>query len=212
MRLFPFALCGLLVACGGSVFNGGDGGPGTDGGPGADGGSDATPLDGSPCHYGQSPECPGHCPASPPSQGESCGYQDGLWCEYGTSPDPSCNQLFECTNDAWQEMTTGTICPPPTDCPATYASITPNADCNPDGLACAYDQGTCFCTTSFGGQKLTPAWSCVPATSQCPSPRPEIGAQCSDENAQCDYGSCQGGVALQCKDGNWIQVETPCPG
>ncbi len=198
-------LCALLVGCGGAVAS-------NDGGTNTDGGSDATPLDGSPCQF-PVPECQGQCPDTPPFSGSTC-TQDTLTCEYGTNPDPSCNQTFQCNGGVWQDQSSGTICPPQSDCPSTFAQIPNGQDCTPNGLQCAYPQGECICTTSFGGlQKQTPAWDCFPAATGCPSPRPDIGSHCSGPtNQQCDYGACSGGVALECKQGVWQQVITPCPG
>ncbi len=198
-----FGLCALLAACGGSLTTPDDGGTGNDSGPGSDAGKDGSP--------GQDGGAGPGCPASPPASGGACS-PESIDCEYGSSPRPDCNQQFQCVGGHWQDHSSGTICPPPTDCPSTYASITPGNDCNPDGLACAYPgDGTCFCTTNFGVQKQTPAWLCVAATSQCPSPRPDIGSACSQPGQQCDYGSCQGGAALSCTGGVWTQVSTPCP-
>ena len=189
-------LCALLVGCGGVVS-------GTDGGTNDDGGTDSSPpIDGSK---------PTGCPTTPPFSGSSCA-PASLECEYGTNPDPSCNQTFFCNAGVWQDQSSGTICPPQSDCPSTFAQIPNGQDCTPNGLQCAYPQGECICTTSFGGlQKQTPAWDCFPAQTGCPSPRPDIGSACTGTN-QCDYGACSGGVALECKGGVWTQVITPCPG
>ncbi len=203
MSVLRFALIAsstLAFACGGAVTSIDDSGTdsGTDGSPASDSSSDA-------------PTNPS-CPANPPTAGATCS-PESFHCEYGANPDPTCNQQFECTAGKWQNLTTGTICPPQSDCPATYASVPANQVCSPTQLACAYPDGECICTTNFGGlQMQTPAWDCFPAANGCPSPRPDIGAACtSTSNQSCDYGACSGGVALQCKDGAWQQVFTPCP-
>ena len=190
----------LLLACGGTTTSplddgGSDGSPGNDGSPGTDSG----PSKG--------------CPASPPQAGSACvTTNDGPKCEYGTNPDPGCNQMFVCVSNAWVNQTSGQICPPQSDCPASYAQVPNGQDCSPDQLACAYSQGECICTKDFGPvSKNTPAWDCIPATQGCPSPRPDIGTACSQPNQQCDYGACSGGVALTCTDGAWQQTFTPCP-
>jgi hypothetical protein len=137
-----------------------------------------------------------------------------LACEYGSNPDPGCNQQFECTNGAWFDQSSGKICLPQSDCPATYASVPDNQDCSDQSLICAYAQGQCICTTSFEGVEMqNPTWQCAAAVSGCPSPRPDIGTPCTADpsNAMCDYGSCSGGVGLTCKQGVWEQVFTPCP-
>ncbi len=120
--------------------------------------------------------------------------------------------MFSCGPSGWVNQTTGTVCPPQSLCPASYASVPVNQDCTPESLTCAYAEGECICTTSFGGlQKQTPAWYCIPATNSCPSPRPDIGTSCSQPNLDCNYGGCSGGVDLVCKDGRWQQQNTPCP-
>jgi hypothetical protein len=155
----------------------------------------------------------GVCPTAPPTASSACS-PDGLACEYGSNPDPSCNTAFMCMGGAWVDQTSGVACPPQSDCPATFASIPANQDCSPQGLACAYPEGECICTVSFEGvDKQTPSWGCIDAVSGCPSPRPDIGTPCTADssNASCDYGSCSGGVALTCKEGVWQELITPCP-
>ena len=206
MKTLCVGLSVFALACGGSLQSDdvllGDGGTNNDGTTG-DSAKDAPPPP------------PNGCPTSPPAGGASCSSaQDQLRCEYGNNPDPDCNQMFFCNQGTWQDESSGTICPPQSDCPAAYSDIPANQNCSPNGLQCAYPQGECICTTSFGGlQKQMPAWDCIPATSGCPSPRPDIGSPCSSVNEiQCDYGACSGGVALECKNGVWMQVITPCPG
>lgn len=200
MRIaFLFVAC-LVVGCGGAVA-GDDGGTGNDGGSGSDG--SPTPDSG--------PQT--KCPTSPPSPGASCSYAN-LYCEYGSNPSPDCNQLFLCQGGSWVDETTGSACPPQADCPGSYASVPTGQDCTPNGLACAYPEGTCLCTQSFGGLvKQTPAWDCFPEETGCPSPRPDIGTACSAPSSlSCDYGACSGGLELQCTDGTWQEVAVPCPG
>jgi hypothetical protein len=183
-------LVGITVACGGSVVT-------VDGGTG-DSGTDGSPLSA--------------CPTSPPADASACTH-DTLRCEYGTNPDPSCNQQFVCMGGNWVNQSTGTFCPPQTDCPSSYAQVPANQDCTPTSLQCAYPEGECICTTSFGGlQKQTPAWNCIPKVTGCPSPRPDIGTPCSGTSGNCDYGACSGGVALGCVNGVWTQAEVLCPG
>jgi len=206
MKAFCVAVSLVFVACGGNVLVGSD--SGSDGSPGNDG---APGNDGSPGNDGG--VSPG-CPTSPPTPGTACiETKGGPKCEYGTNPDPNCNQMFVCTSNAWVDQSSGTICPPQSDCPATYASVPANQDCSPNQLSCAYPQGECICTTEWGPvQKTTPAWDCIPATQGCPSPRPDLGTSCSTPNMQCDYGACSGGIAVTCTDGAWTQTITPCPG
>lgn len=137
-----------------------------------------------------------------------------LSCEYGSNPDPSCNQSFACMGGVWVDQTSGVACPPQSDCPSSFASVPANQACTPESLTCAYPEGECICTQSLGGvEKQTPSWSCIPVVSGCPSPRPDVGTSCvaDPSNQQCDYGQCSGGIALTCKAGVWQQVFTPCP-
>jgi hypothetical protein len=179
-----------MFACGGSVVT-------VDGGTGTDSGTDGAPVG-------------WECPASPPTAPSACPH-DTLKCEYGTNPDPSCNQQFLCTGGSWVNQTTGTFCPPQSDCPSTYAQVPANQDCTPNQLQCAYPEGECICTTSFGGlQKQTPAWNCIPKVTGCPSPRPDVGSSCAGSQ-HCDYGACSGGIAIDCVNGVWQQDEVLCP-
>ena len=87
-----------------------------------------------------------------------------------------------------------------------------NQDCKPENLTCPYTEGVCICTRSFGGPvKLTPAWDCFATPPGCPSPRPHLGASCSQPGLDCNYGACSGGVDLACKDGYWQEQVIPCP-
>ncbi len=189
-RLSWVAFASVTIACGGSVATSD---AGTDGNVGQDGSVEA-------------------CPSNPPTPGGSCS-TNTLTCEYGTNPDPSCNQMFQCTSGAWVDQSTGTYCPPQQTCPGSYAQVPVNQDCTPQTLTCAYPEGECICTTSFGGlQKQTPAWNCFPKIDGCPSPRPDIGSSCTTPGQNCDYGACSGGVALGCVNGVWQRAEVLCPG
>ncbi|MDD1750759.1 MAG: hypothetical protein LUO89_12905 [Methanothrix sp.] len=187
------ALVVVAAGCGG-VVSGSDGGPGSDGGTGSDGGGGG-----------------GGCPASQPTVGAACSTLN-MQCEYGSNPNPSCNQLFECTSSGWVDQSSGGACPPSSLCPSSYTSVPAGQSCSPDTLTCAYPDGECICTTNFGGpQSQTARWDCIPATNGCPSPRPDIGASCSQPGLDCNYGACSGGVDLVCKDGRWQQQNIPCP-
>ncbi len=194
MKLVRFG-SGLFVTvalgCGGDVFSGNDAG------------GDAAPDGGATSH----------CPSSPPAGGASC-TPESLKCEYGSNPDPNCDQLFVCTSGAWLDKTSGGVCAPQSLCPASYNAVPTGQDCAPDELSCGYPEGECICTKSSGGlQKITPSWSCFPKVEGCPSPRPDIGSSCTAPSKQlCDYGACSGGVALSCVNGVWQQAQTLCPG
>jgi hypothetical protein len=147
------------------------------------------------------------CPEGEPSAGAACS-PDGIWCEYGTSTNPYCNDLFDCQNGIWQTMETNGVCPAPTDPCPDYASVQGgDVACSTQSQLCAYAQGTCICTSDPGGLPMegnTPVWSCEAITPGCPGPLPQLGAACSvDPTTTCDYGICSGGVALDCTNGFW---------
>jgi hypothetical protein len=147
------------------------------------------------------------CPSSEPTGGDSCN-PDGLWCEYGASMNPYCNDLWECENGSWQTMETNGVCPGPTEACPDYASLQGGqVACTAQSQLCAYPQGTCVCTMDPGGLPMTgntPFWSCTSLTPGCPGPLPQLGSPCSvDPTTTCDYGICSGGVALDCTNGFW---------
>jgi hypothetical protein len=239
MRLVAHAVLGisavLLIASGcggkqlgggGSAGSGGSGGSsgGADGGTGGSGGIGGSGGSGGTGGCGGGINCPvdgglppvESCPASPPSQGDPC-ENIGLWCEYGSSPDPYCNGLWQCgPSGTWQPKGNG-ICPPPDAmCPATYADANDDHDkCPIEEQTCDYPQGTCICTRDPGGLPVEngPLWGCIAVTPGCPSPRPELGTTCDlPSDTSCDYGACNGGVAEDCVDGFWaIDVMIGCP-
>jgi hypothetical protein len=195
----------VLGACGGTTSPGvgsGDGGGGTDSGTGADGGTGSD--------SGGDSGGGAICPATPPASGSMCSPQ-GLQCEYGTSPDPGCNMLAGCTASGW-EYALGGNCTMG-QCASSYGSVPVNQNCAGDnGLVCGYAQGTCTCSYGAPPHVNGPVWQCFPAADGCPSPRPDIGTACSDPGKSCDYGACQGGIALQCTGGVWQEQMTACPG
>ncbi len=179
----------VLAGCGGDVFVAGDGGTGSDGG-----GSSV-------------------CPASPPTAGTSCTAFKGMdKCEYGTNPDPSCNQIFACPSGTWMDQSTGTICPSQQNCPGQYSDVQVGQDCSNNTLSCAYPQGECICTQSPGGLvSQTPVWACF-TPSGCPEPRPDIGTACTTQGTTCNYGACSGGVELVCNGTSWQEaLSGVCP-
>jgi hypothetical protein len=191
-----------LVGCGGTTFSSGlDGGPG---GQDAAGTPDGAPGPDAP---GPGPQCP---PSVPPSGGACPAV--GLECEYGTSANPSCDTVAECTSGGWQYA--GTACPVGV-CPESYSVASMGGGCTPQGLECGYLQGTCSCTYGFGGPILLdgggPRWICMPLSPGCPSPRPDLGTACTQEGETCDYGACTGGVVLDCSGGAWKRGVQACP-
>lgn len=203
------AMSGASAGSSSGTSSGASGGSGAESGS-SSGGSGAASGSGS----GGSDAGAGECPAHAPTANAKC-TDNGLECEYGSSPDIDCNQLAECENNLWTYAASGT-CTMST-CPATYDKITDSARCDMAGVSCAYPQGTCVCGSSgpprvsLDGSTFGPTWSCQPATAACPSPRPDIGTACSTPTQLCNYGSCEGGIAIECKDGTWQRVLTACP-
>jgi hypothetical protein len=248
MRLANKALLGvgltvaaIAIGCGGSVTGPGGGG-GTQGGGGSAGGSGSGGGAGSDGAGGTGGSGgaggtaggpilddagPPVCPDSPPTPGSSCNNYLGPYCEYGDSPNPDCNDAFECGTapSVWKKVPSAGACPAPgTKCPGSYpGGDTMEPTCAPDGLSCEYPQGFCVCTTDPGGLPTTggPLWSCAPPGNGCPAKRPLLGTGCTSLSPKgdttapgpiCDYGSCTGGVAEQCSGWYWQLAQTACPG
>ncbi len=153
------------------------------------------------------------CPASAPSAGETC-TRAGLECEYGSSPNPACNDLWTCSGSTWTHTPHGGACPSPSGTCPSYATASARGSCSPDSLICAYPQGTCICTDDPGGLPTMggPDWFCTATTTGCPATRPALGSACSDPSLKdCDYGQCSGGVGEACTDGYWTLAMVACP-
>jgi hypothetical protein len=220
-------LAAVLAACGGSSSTtGGDSGadsgavadsrPGKDSEVGTDSGS-ASDAAGSDARESGSKGCP----ESSPTGGAHCS-DVGLYCEYGTNQNLECNPLFQCTTKGWLAFGVF-MCPPSSDCPTSYSSLSsgmptcPSSDAPgiAEDLICSFSQGTCLCSDSDDGSPPPggPYWYCVPATAECPSPRPTIGSTCPTEGTMCNYGACQGGVDILCTGGVWQENQGfTCPG
>lgn len=198
------AALAVLVACGGSTTgSGADAGSDGNGSSGSSGGSGSGSSSGSFV-----PGCPS---AQPTGDNTACG-PNGLQCEYGASPNPSCNELWECLNGTWSGGGPGSPGCPAGTCPAQFSGVPQGQACMPDGFDCAYAEGQCDCSsTGLGGTSTTPTWQCFQPAG-CPQPRPKLGAACSQEGLSCDYGSCSGGVAETCTGGYWREANVACPG
>jgi hypothetical protein len=230
--LLPIAFAALW-ACGGSTFTGplpddggssGSGGSGSSSGGGSGSSSGSSSGGGSGSSSGSSSggssggssgsssgsSSGGPCPANPPTNAASCP-TIGLDCEYGSNPNPSCNELAECEATGWTFSPIGPPCPTGM-CPATYADVPKNKTCSPDGLDCAYPEGECNCTGDVEIAGPNPQWQCTTPAGGCPEPRPRIGSACTQPNLSCDYGACAGGVAVECQNGVWTQEGVACPG
>ncbi len=208
------ATAALLSGCGGNFSvigsDGNDGGARSDSGGSSDSGAGQDSGGGtSDGGTGEGGGTGPACPVSPPPLGGAC-LTLGLECEYGSDPNPACDQLVQCTSSGWQSAGGPTTCTGGT-CPATYAQVPVGQSCVPTNLTCDYPEGTCICSLGTGPIGTSPHWICWPATSGCPSPRPRIGSPCGQPGLSCDYGACAGGVELECKDGTWQQALTPCP-
>jgi hypothetical protein len=168
------------------------------------------------------------CPSHRPLDGAACTFP-GSACEYGSSPDLTCNAVLDCADNghggtAWKSRPANPQCVPH-DCPKSFGDITPGASCEIDidgapaidaaEFLCAYDQGTCGCTTGADGAHAhARAWECAPAaTMWCPKARPAIGSSCGGAGLVCDYGSClfKHGTALRCEGEHWAATEITCP-
>jgi hypothetical protein len=221
----------LGVACGGQtggVGSGGDGGTGSSSGTasssgggssgsgsGSSSGGGSSSGSGSSSGGGSSSGSSGTGPGSPcptsPDPGGACS-PDGLQCEYGTNPNPECNQDETCMNGAWSFPTPGVACPTGT-CPATYPGGGARVSCSTPGVDCAYSQGQCNCDLApLENPSDGTSWQCFAPGAGCPEPRGPLGSTCTQEGLTCDYGSCTGGISEECSGGIWVEAATACPG
>ncbi len=233
-RLWVGVAIATMWACGGATFSGGTGADGGSGGSGSGGsgsgsggsssggggsgsssggagsssggagGSSSGGAGSSSSGGGTSP-----CPSSAPAAGASCP-SVALECEFGSDPNPECNVIARCTASGWSSTPPGGTCGTGT-CPASYADVPKSTVCKPAGLDCAYAEGQCNCSQSGPVAMLNPEWICASPGNGCPEPRPRVGASCTAAGLSCDYGACSGGVAVECKDGVWVEENVPCP-
>jgi hypothetical protein len=187
---------------GGSSSGGSSGGGSSSGGSsgGGSGGSSGSVDSGSTV-----------CPASPPAANSPCPMV-GLDCEYGSNPNDGCNEIASCVAAGWAIETPGAASCPTGTCPATFADVSQNKACSPQGLDCAYPEGQCNCSrTAPISVGPSPVWQCATPTAGCPEPRPRLGDACSQPSLFCDYGACTGGIGVECTDGFWQREATACP-
>jgi hypothetical protein len=207
-------------ACGGSKFT--SGGARADAGPEDAGAGDAgTPFDGGVADSGpgQDAESAGPCPSGPPAAGASCA-PEGLECEYGLSPVPTCDTVATCQMARWslQAPASGDDCPATrsSQCLGTFAVASLEAHCDPLGLVCDYPTGRCGCSVGSGPVPLDASaaarWHCQEPGSDCPRPRPPLGSACTSDGTSCDYGSCTvpGGSGENCSNGLWQTYAFAC--
>jgi hypothetical protein len=167
------------------------------------------------------------CTYKRPIEGASCSFP-GAACEYGGSPDLTCDAIVDCLGVGNGESSWSTRAPNPEcvphDCPSSYGDIVAGSPCDIDidgapagdsaEYLCAYDQGTCGCTTGVDGAHAhARQWECTGAASfVCPKQRPAIGTACSGTMI-CDYGSClfKHGTAVECAGSHWLATVIDCP-
>jgi hypothetical protein len=154
------------------------------------------------------------CPTAEPHTNQAC-TDASLYCEYGTDPNPYCNALWECVGSTWENKASTEVCPPPsTTCP-DYSEIQGGSPCDVELQVCQYSEATCVCTDAPQGVAVDAGsvWSCTPIGAGCPAPRPDIGTACDPSGPKdCDYGACNGNVALECSGGYWAIETVTCPG
>jgi hypothetical protein len=141
---------------------------------------------------------------------------EGLTCEYGTDPRPSCRASATCTGGTWNVTQAKCTQLPPVTCPATRDAAA-GQSCPTDGAYCVYSDLSCACTnctngpvTSCGGD-LT--WHCATpnADPACPAGIPLLGSACATADKTCTY-ACGTGGARSCRNGAWYTANGgPCP-
>jgi len=171
-------------------------------------------------------DTPSLCPVKRPQENTLCTLV-GSTCEYGTSPDLSCNDTLACVGDSfsgqsfWERRTNGSC--PVEQCPGEDAGSIDGLPCNlplgdsgppsdADELLCQTFDGLCACTTGRDGAHTHPRrWVCVKSISQCPTDRPLAGHPCPND-LWCDYGSCKfkRGVLMQCRQNVWLTGGATC--
>lgn len=145
----------------------------------------------------------------------------GAVCEYGTSPDRNCNEVYTCPSEseAWRQLP-GERCASFDECPKNQPiSAIEGLPCGFDGgvsdadeLHCNMSDGVCACTTGRGGTDVHPRqWVCTKPLSACPLVRPNQGQPCQG-GMVCDYGSCRSkrGMAMTCIRGVWGATSIDC--
>lgn len=173
---------------------------------------------------------PSSCPVDRPTDDTQCDTV-GSVCEYGDTPDITCNPRVECVASgpsssgaslppAWSTGAAVSGCVAHT-CPSLFSDITAGAACDAPADAgsaaeylCAYPEGLCGCSTGPDGTHAhARRWDCAPPPpSPCPVARPRIGQACATLGETCDYGSClfKHGTAVRCDGTTWQATEVPC--
>ncbi|MCA9595008.1 MAG: hypothetical protein KC776_16920 [Myxococcales bacterium] len=191
---FVVTVASALAACGGSTASdGGTGGSGNTGGSGAVSGSGGSgnsggsgAVSGSGGTGGNSPQCP----ASFPTNGDSCKGASGMICNYDQG---TCCPAWQasCIDDKWQAYASSCNPPPPDPCP--YDPPVAGSACgSSDPCASPYQ----YCTYA-----------------KCSDGSPHVVAQCdggtwSVSTANCTLPPCDGLDACECFDRSDCQALT----
>jgi hypothetical protein len=142
---------------------------------------------------------------------------EGLTCEYGTDPRPSCRPSATCTNGAWTTLLPPCGQLPVVTCPATRDAAA-GQTCPTSGAYCVYSDLSCLCTSCpttppVGVCTSTPTWHCATpnTTAGCPAGIPLLGSACTSDGLTCTY-SCGAGGARACKKNAWYTANGgACP-
>lgn len=141
---------------------------------------------------------------------------EGLTCQYGTDPRPTCNPSATCTNGAWATTLPDCAALPPVTCPATRDEAAGQA-CPTQGAYCSYGDLNCECTNCSSGPVSlcsgSPTWHCASpnADAACPAGMPQLGTTCTTEGKTCTY-ACGAGNGRVCKQGAWYSANGgACP-
>ncbi len=163
------------------------------------------------------------CPSAEPAIGTFC-VAEGVVCTYGDAIRVNCRRARGCVMGTWV-MDASEDCqqPPPNYCPAQVP--TPGA-CSAmswtgmtiagNGQAvCASPAGpSCVCNLCQGLGCTGHTWHCFPPPTNpvCPPIAPNLGAKCTSQALECDYGTaCQGGGQFICRKTVWYPLRTGCP-
>ena len=169
---------------------------------------------------GVSKAADGPCPAAacPADVSQIMGWPctEGLTCEYGTDPRPSCREDATCTNGSWTITMPKCVGLPPVTCPATREAAA-GQSCPTQDAYCTYADLTCQCTNCTNGPVVgcggPLTWHCaIPnADAACPAGIPLLGSACTTANKTCRYACGPGGARL-CQQGAWYTASGgPCP-
>jgi hypothetical protein len=154
------------------------------------------------------------CPKTVPEAQSACP-GEGLVCEYGSDPRPSCRERAECVGGAWSvAVAKCSALPGPGQdgCPTTANDV---SDCADEGLVCDLGSGaTCACGICAGGPcSMIPHWSCATSPSgECPHLAPQLGSSCALSSIICNYGTCGTATSAgrHCVNGLWVDQPVSC--